>query len=256
MYKLIATDMDGTLLNNSQEIHKDNMASIKLAMEMGVKIVMCSGRSFMSIHKYEKELNLIHEDNFGIGFNGGMVYNTLTRKPLHELLLEKSMAVEILTELKRLDADLIVYASNKLLVEKESDSCADYAAISNMEVVKLDSLTDIDTDVSKIIAHGDRKRLLEIEEHMIKFLDGRCSSFFTGANFFEFTHINANKGNSLTLLANHLGIDMKDVIAVGDNYNDIEMLKQAGVGVAVKNAEQAVKDVADFVTETSNERVL
>ena len=253
MYKLIATDMDGTLLNSEHKIHKNNLDSIKKAMENGVKIVMCSGRSFMSIHQYEKELNLIHEENYGIGLNGSMIYNTLSREPLNELKLEKDLAMEIIKELQTMDSDIIVYCDNEIIATKGAEELRVYENVDGVTIKIMEDLSQINKDVSKILVYGPRPELVKLEEHMIKFVDGRCSSFFTGPNFFEFTNIGANKGEALARLAKHLGIDMKDVIAVGDNYNDISMVKAAGVGVAVSNAEQALKDVANYITKTSNE---
>jgi Cof subfamily protein (haloacid dehalogenase superfamily) len=252
MYKLIATDLDGTLLNDQKKINPNNAEYIKKALDLGVKIVLCSGRSHFSIHAFEEELNLVKLENYGIGLNGSMIYNSHTKLPIRHLLLDNSSAVKVLKELEQFNLEVVVFTGTTWIINVPKEKSRFYSVTTNEEFEIISDLTKIDIDVSKIIIIGENSKLKEIESYMKDFLGGLCNVCFTQTNFLEFTNIDAHKGAALKVLAEHLGISMKEVIAVGDNYNDITMLQEAGVGVAVSNAEDDVKKVADYITKSSN----
>lgn len=256
MYKLIATDIDGTLLNNKIEIHPENIQPIKRALNNGIKIVMCSGRSHITIDDFSKQLGLVEKSDFHIAFNGGLIYNSYTREHLREINLEASITNEILKTVKDYDVVVIIYKNDELIFSKDVEHYKNYENYKNTTNLKLTlnkNLTKVDTPVSKVIINGKREELERVETLLKNKFGSTINLFFSSKVFLEIVNIETSKGIALEILAKHLGVDMKEVIAVGDNYNDISMIKAAGLGVAVSNAEQALKNEADYITKNSNE---
>lgn len=252
MYKLIATDLDGTLLDKNRIIHKENVKPIKKALEKGVKIVMCSGRPHSSINEYEKELGLNVEGNYGIGLNGSILFDSYSKKFLFNLKLDKSITIKILEEIKQFNLPTIVFTDDLLVSNIYNEELENYKVNFTTKIEIREDLTTFNQEALKVIVIGEYNKLKEIQDYTQEKLGNECNIYFTQVNFLEFTNKEAHKGSALKSLAKHLGIDMKEVIAVGDNYNDITMIQEAGLGVAVANAEQALKDVADYVTTNNN----
>ena len=116
MYKMLAMDLDGTLLNDAGEIPENNVRFIHKAMET-VKVCLCSGRSYLSLQRFEEALGLYRSGEYGICFNGAIVYETATHRLLRETPLSAALAQEIIRALRSYDADIVVYDKAELLVE-------------------------------------------------------------------------------------------------------------------------------------------
>ncbi len=257
MYKLIATDLDGTLLNSNSEIPELNLRYIKKALEHGIKIAICSGRSFLSLEKFEQKLGLCVKGSYGIGFNGAMIYDAYTREIVKEVKMKNDFAMKIVEKLKQFpeDIDVLMYESKNMFAEKTDGRILEYSKLSGVVINRVESLCDVKKDISKVLVKSEPETLAKLEKYMNFFIFNgeKCNMFFSHNTLLEFTHLNATKGQALCYLANYLNIDIKDVIAVGDNFNDISMIECAGLGVAVKNAEHNIKKYAKYITNASND---
>ncbi len=262
MYKLIATDLDGTLLNDSDGVPEANIEYIEKAVQNGCMVALCSGRSYVSLNVFEKKLGLNKKGCYGICFNGGIVYDAYTNEILSDIRMQLSSTLELIDEIKRIMnlhiesglVDILVYASADLYIEKTSDNenTKSYSDRSNLKRIKLNDFNEMKDHVTKILLKGDNTALTKIESEMKQFCVGKCKIFFTSKNLLEFIPPESGKGRGIEILANILGIEMSQVISVGDQVNDLEMIEAAGLGVAVQNAVDAVKDVADYVAESDN----
>jgi Cof subfamily protein (haloacid dehalogenase superfamily) len=253
MYRLILSDLDGTLLNSKSEATDDVKKSIAEIQSLGVHFALCSGRAYESLSFFEKDLGLDKPGVYGIGFNGGVVYETFSHKILLSNKLKNALALEIVEELQRFNANILVYIDEKLYAEKRNKYTNAYSDSAKMPLVIVDSFKELKLDFSKVLLRGEYNDLIEIEKALKPKIAGRANSFFSSATMLEFSDLNAHKGYGLEFLAKYLGIAVEDTIAVGDQINDLTMLKSAGLGIAVKNAVDEAKAAADAVLDATND---
>ncbi|MDR3240135.1 MAG: Cof-type HAD-IIB family hydrolase [Clostridiales bacterium] len=252
MYRLMLSDIDGTLLNDQSRITPEVKQSVTDAEKRGTRFVLCSGRSFLSIARFEKELGLDTPGHYGIGFNGGMVYEADTHKILWEHKLRRDLAMEIIDALAEKNTNVMVYIREKFLAEKASPETLAYQHRSRIPMTVIQNFHEIQTDVSKVIIRDDYARLIQVQEDLRGLTEGRCNVFISAVNLLEFCPLEAHKGAALEFLARHLGLPPEETIAAGDHINDVSMLRMAGLGAAVANAAPEAKAAADIVTEATN----
>lgn len=249
MYKMLACDLDGTLLDGFTDIPESNIFFMNAAMNNNIKVVLCSGRSPVSLKRYEEMFGIVSEGCYGIGLNGAIVYKCDTREIINEVLFERGIEEGLVNKLRQFDVTLLAYRAGDLYAESLSPLVSDYAEKSGVKVTVVNSLEDAGISFSKVLVKGEFDALSRACDYMKDHLGGKANMFFSADTILEFTGFGATKGRALAFLAKHIGIDIKDVIAVGDNENDVSMLMEAGLGVAVKNAKESIKRYADYVTE-------
>ena len=249
--KLIASDLDGTLLNDNSEISDYNKTILKKLMEKGIDIVIATGRPISSMDFYYEELQ---NNGESIVFNGAMVvdknFNCIFTNPL-----KREIAKEIINLYKEKyinDTSLNIYSIQKYIVAKDN-----FKFQTNTEkvdkknkIVGLENFND-DIEAQKIIILGENDILLDVKKDIDNLFTVHTS--FSNPNFLEILSADANKANALKWLCDKKGISRDSVMAFGDNYNDIEMIEFAGVGVAMGNAESNVKKNAKYTTVSNND---
>ena len=257
MYKLIASDMDETLLDDQHEICQKNIDLIHKAKDKGIKFVPATGRGYLSIQKELKVLNLYDEkDEYTISYNGGAITENKNNRLLmfHGLSYEKTK--EIFEFGLKCDVGIYVHTKDHIYLYHLDEKSAfnlkkrlDICVI--MEEDTIDFLQDV--PISKIVYENQNvPYLMSLEPQMEYILKDSCSVSYSSNKFMEFNRIGVDKGEGLKHLAELLGIDLSETIAVGDNYNDIPMLKVAGLSVAAANAVDDVKKICDIVTDADN----
>ena len=278
MYKLVAIDLDGTLLDSYGQISEKSKNIIQKAINKGTKIVLASGRGKMSVRNFALDIG---SDEYMICGNGALVYDLKNEEIIYEKFLSQKKVLQLIktceknsiyysiyTEkgiiAKSLNYNVLFYNhenSNKpdnkktniyltddvyqyILNRKENDYtkitiCDDNSIIFNSIIRKLRRISGIDV---LDVGHMTRKLLkLGTEVHSLEF-------FYT-----EITSENTNKWNAIEFLIEKLGIRKEEVIAIGDNVNDQAMLENAGIGIAMANSAPYVQKAADFVTESNND---
>lgn len=252
-YKMLVLDLDATLLDDSGEIPKVNMDAIAKAHAMGVKVVLCSGRSNMSLKRFI-DLLKIRQGGYAIAFNGGYIYKTDTKEVISEHLLDDEYAREIIQKCRTYDANIMMYCRERLWIDRCTQKIEDYATRSRLVPVFVDNLITATVEpVSKVLIMGKNRVLKTVEADFKESnWEDKVGIVFSANNLLEFSPYGIDKGTAVKELAEHIGISCDEIIAVGDNYNDEELIKVAGIGVAVKNAEQDIKAIADYVTENDN----
>jgi Cof subfamily protein (haloacid dehalogenase superfamily) len=258
-YKLVVSDLDGTLLSNFH-VPNSNKSSIQRIREKGIKFCIATGRTIQSTKNILKEIGTYNEENeYSILFNGCVIIENKNNK----VLFFKGIDFEISNKLfeigKKYDVMLLVYSIDNCYVwksyEKEIERQKSYEELLTfMDDLNINFIKEKNIQITKIVfVNEDHNYLLKIKEELDKIF-GNEISISTSANMYlEINANNVNKGNALEWLANYLKIDMKETIAIGDNSNDIFMIEKAGIGVCVKNGIDIIKNKANYVTEKTND---
>ena len=258
-YKLVVSDLDGTLLSNFH-VPNLNKSSIQRIREKGIKFCITTGRTIQSTKNILKEIGTYNEENeYSILFNGCVIIENKNNK----VLFFKGIDFEISNKLfeigKKYDVMLLVYSIDNCYVwksyEKEIERQKSYEELLTfMDDLNINFIKEKNIQITKIVfVNEDHNYLLKIKEELDKIF-GNEISISTSANMYlEINAKNVNKGNALEWLANYLKIDMKETIAIGDNSNDIFMIEKAGIGVCVKNGIDILKNKANYVTEKTND---
>ncbi|MFQ8704673.1 MAG: Cof-type HAD-IIB family hydrolase [Thomasclavelia sp.] len=257
-YKLIACDLDETLLNDDHLVGKKNHdAILKARKEYGVKFVPATGRGFMQIQSELEELELNDlKGEYVISFNGGALSENKGNRIIEFNGLPFEKMKEIFEIGLSFDVCQHIYTADKLYVFNLSESEKKRLAHLKLDVIypkenNVDFLKDI--PIAKILYQNiDVPYLMSLEDELKSITDDCVAVSYSSNRYMEFNAVGVDKGQGLIDLANKLGIDIEDTIAVGDNYNDLSMLKVAGLAVGANNAVDDVKVVCDYVTQANN----
>lgn len=254
MYKLIALDMDGTLLKKDKTISSQTKEALNAARDKGVKIVLASGRPIEGLNRYLEELDLIKDDEYVLSYNGALVQNIKTKEIIAGTVLHGSD----LKKLKKLSDKLgvFIHAFSKkdgLIVQTMNEYTQIEANINGINIIQKEfEKIDDNEDMIKIMMIDSKENIDYAFEHLPNDIKDEYTVVRSADIFLEFLHKDSNKGTGLEALANHLGIKREEVIAAGDAGNDIHMIEYAGLGVAMENAFDEVKKITNYIT-TSNE---
>lgn len=250
--KLVAIDLDDTLLNSGQEIGSENYKAVQAVKEKGVMVVLATGRMFRSAAIFADKLKL---DMPIIAYQGAWVKRAGDDKPLYCRNMEQAAALDVMQFLTESKIYFHIYSDDKLYVNTITDEVDFYiaAGIEPVEVGELCSFAR-GREIIEIMAAAEENKLMEITENLKeKFGDTLYISRLKN-RYIEIMHKKANKAAALEMICGHYGIERDQVMAIGDGYNDIPMLKWAGIGVAMGNAPAEVKKAADLVTLSHDEQ--
>ncbi|MDD3393517.1 MAG: Cof-type HAD-IIB family hydrolase [Anaerotignum sp.] len=253
-YKMIFSDMDGTLLKNDIEVSEKNKIAIEKAVKKGVQFVICTGRGVFGVERYLKQLNLIGQEGYAICQNGGAVYDLKDMS----LALRESFSPKIYAPIaeyaRKLGLELYYYDDRKFIAETETARVKRYCEVMGSAVKIMKEPLIYDGEFTKSLITGDREKLLLVQKMVQDIAGNQLECFFSSKVFMEVVKKGVSKGNIMEETARKAGVPMKSVIAVGDSDNDISMIKKAGLGIAVANADPEVKEIADYVTKNRCEQ--
>lgn len=254
MYKIIFCDLDGTLLDDNRNVSDINKNAINKAIEKGCKFVICSGRSNMSIDYFNKIFNFDKIKNYAVAFNGAYIYETNTKKKLVEHLVPSTCAIKAINMCRKFNVDIMVYKNEMLYFDAPTIRTDTYAKRNMVNTTIVNNLIEVASEpVSKVIIIGDNEELKKVENKVMSTnIKNEMTTFFSADILYEFNPIGIDKGTGLKELSEILNVNIKETIAIGDNYNDLSMIKAAGLGVCCINGEDGVKKFADYVTITDN----
>lgn len=254
MYKLIALDMDGTLLKEDKTISKENFEAIKKAKEKGVKVVLSTGRPKKGIEKYLKELNLISDEDYCVTYNGSVIQNTGTGEIISKKLLTCEDAHYLYSLSKELDVNIHALTPSSCIAPKLSKYTELEFTMNEIDFQEVDFVTLTDsTPIVKIMFVDEPDKLSEAISKLPVEIYEKYTVVQSAPFFLEFLDKTVDKGTGVKALADSLGINKNEVICIGDAGNDIHMIQYAGLGVAMGNAFSEVKKVANYITYTNEE---
>ncbi|GMA70025.1 sugar phosphate phosphatase [Leuconostoc litchii] len=253
--KIVSIDIDGTLINDERQIPADVKATIHRALEQGVKIVITTGRPLPGVQNILDELGIEGSDQYVITHNGGLMQTADGSRILFHASLDLAEYKELNSFMSeqntyiQVEDQLAAYTTNHLI-----HRWASYEnALVNLPLHVVnddDKLQNI--EIIKGIANAESDELDDVQAKVPASILDKMSVIRSTANNLEFINKNASKGNALSALAEVLNIDIKNTMAIGDQENDFSMIERAGLGVAMGNAIEKIKQVADVETDTNN----
>jgi len=253
-YKLIASDMDGTLVNDNSELTERTKSAIVKAVDAGVLFVTATGRPFSNVQIINE---LLDKDMPFIVFNGAAAYMGKSEKLLFERFLDFDIAIEAFEEGQKRGVAQILWTGPRLWANrrcKETDRYHSVCKGLDMSIVTdLATIKDEVKGISKVLWIDDPKHIKKLHAEMNEHFGKRLTCVSSMAHFLEFVSIDAGKGAALAEIGKIFGVDRSEMIAIGDANNDLSMLEYAGFGVAVENAPEEIKAKSDYVTLSNND---
>ncbi|MCA1064878.1 Cof-type HAD-IIB family hydrolase [Rossellomorea sp. AcN35-11] len=253
-YKMIVLDLDDTLLRDDQTISPRTKNALLQAQDAGVKVVLASGRPTYGMQWVAKELKLDQYGSYILSFNGSKIIDCRSNEEKYSRALSAETVHRLYDLSKREDVGILTYADDAIIVEEPSEFASIESELTGLPVNIVPSFKEAVTGpVVKALMLKEANRLMEVEKKLQTELDGELSVMRSKPFFLEFTQLGVTKGASLDYLIKPMGIQAEEVIAMGDSYNDLSMLEFAGLGVAMGNAPQDIKEKADYVAASNME---
>lgn len=253
--KLIALDLDDTLLNDKREISDENVKALQQCAEKGIYVVLCSGRAEDAILPFVRRMEIagMKTGKYIVAINGCSIFDLHERRQIfckkvqpdilkrtNEIAKKYNLCSEVYT------ADSIYYPQYNEWTRLDVDLCG----LKGVETKDYEKL--LENPFVKMLIPGEPSLLLQIQEELKKEFRERAVIFTSKPYFLEILPPNCGKGESIHWLAEHIGLDPKTTMGFGDSMNDESMIKLCGYGVAMKNGLDYIKQIADFTTEKTN----
>ncbi len=271
MIKLVASDLDGTIIDKNNGIYKDNFKAISDINKSNIPFVVCTGKTY-SIYK---GLCSSFNASYGIFGNGTSIINLKTGEEIYQSLLDSSIVTSTIKLAKENNLHVHIYTKNQIITEELL-----YLDLRNYKLQKtniynnklefkivpdlLNYLSKKEIPISKVVISSTTS-LEKIQEKILNTFDVSVINIKKYGNFkdkiinkeYEYLDIipkNASKGNALEILGNYLKIHKDEILAIGDNLNDLDMVENAGIGIAVNNAYSELKQIAQYTTKKTVEQ--
>ncbi len=252
--KLIALDLDDTLLRADLSISEENKRALQRAENMGIHIVLASGRNYFSMHRYAEELFIHRRGDYLVGSNGAQLIQASTGNLLEDLKLSADFCKSITQEFERegyfwqlyIDGNIYCNHMNEWAIMDQRLSGLSLEVISDMDAV-------LSQDQTKILVCGEPVRIEALYKELKNRIGNNVEIVTSKPYFLEILPKGANKGAALKRLAKRLRIGMESILAIGDARNDFDMIQKAGWGCAPANAAEEIRAIARFVSPKTNE---
>ncbi len=254
-YRALALDLDGTLTDSNKNLPKENKAAIWNAIDKGCAVILASGRPVLGIAELANELELDNRGGYVLAYNGGNIIDWKTGELMYEKMMPSECIHEICSQAAANDVVALTYTIDEIVTENDTDEYVlKEVKCNNAPLKKVDNLEAfVDYPVSKFLVVGEHKKLLPVQEALLKKHGDVLDAFFSEEYFLEVVPNGVKKSASLESLLEKLGIDRTELIACGDGMNDIPMLEYAGLSVVMENAYPEVKEYADYITLSNDE---
>lgn len=278
MYKFVAIDIDGTLLNSSGELSERTISAVKRTTDNGVRVVLTSGRVTNSVEMIAEKVNA---DKYLICDNGASIYDVTQNKTIWSREIEKSTVLELIKTCIENDIYYMVFTDKEIIVKdlrhmalafyKQRHNCKDEATgVTQFKYAGLEYIEKIEKPIRRIVVcDQDRTIYNSIVKKLTKFNDIELmasphisnkiikepgKTIILSYSYAEILPKNANKWSAIKELISRIGgISESEVMAIGDNFNDVSMIENAGLGVAMNNGATVAKEVARVVAPTNDE---
>ncbi len=254
-YRLIAMDLDGTLNNDEKRITPVTRAALMAAQEAGIRLALASARPSPGLYRERDVLRMGEHGGVLMSYNGGRIVDAATGKVLFETSMPFDEARRVLRALEALPVTPILDDGRQFYVTDRSGFKVEYECRNNgMNCDEVENLADfLNFAPVKILMSVDPGRISGVQAQIAALLPEDLTVVQTAAFYLEVIPRSINKGQGVRDICRALNLRPEEVIAFGDAENDIPMLRAAGVGVAMGNADAAVKAAADLVTLSNNE---
>jgi len=252
--KLIALDLDDTLLRADLTISEENKRALQWAENMGIHIVLASGRNYHSMRRYAEELFIHRRGDYLIGSNGAQLIRASSGRLIEDLKLSAAFCREVASDLERKGYFWQLYIGGKIYCNRMNKW-----AIMDQQLTgqPLEVIRDFDTilseDQTKILVCAEPEQIESLYQELIDRIGDRTEIVTSKPYFLEILPKGATKGAALERLTARLGLAMETVLAIGDARNDYDMIFKAGLGCAPANAADEIRAIARYVSTRTNE---
>ena len=254
--KVLFLDMDGTTLDDNKQLSEANLDALCRAVKAGHEVVITTGRTHSSAGYLREHYGL---DRIGcrymIVYNGAAILDCETGKLLYSKTIPVEYAVRMIDAAREEGVYLHSYTEKKVLTERDDENLAVYLKRTSMEAEIVPDLKKaVDRPPYKLLAVEvrDPDRLLAFKQNQSSWIKGKVDMYFSCREYLEVVPEGVSKGAALQMFCKMREIPIEHTIAAGDEGNDLSMLRAAGIGCAVANAQEEVKKTADYVTEQDN----
>lgn len=253
-YDVIILDLDGTLTNSRKEITPVTKDALLKAQCAGKKVVLASGRPTGGVTPLADELRLEEYGGFVLSFNGGHIINYATGEVVYDSTIPADLIAPLYEEAVKNHLAVLSYTDSEIILGTEPNIYTDKeAAITHMPVRQVDNFPEfINFPVNKLLLGDEPDKIFAAQEQFRSRFGDRLNIFRSEPFFLELMPQSIDKAYSLGILLKYLGTDRTHMICCGDGFNDCSMIKMAGLGVAMENAQQEVKEAADYVTASND----
>lgn len=250
-FKLIAIDLDDSLLYHDLTVSKRNRKAIQEAARRGIVVTIATGRMYRATRPFVDMLDI---NVPVITYQGAMIVDGGTNEILHHSPVPLEWAGKIVDFAHQEKVHLQAFSKDEYYFEEDNRFSELYGSVIGFKGHPVGPLKDfLQEPPTKMIIIDEPQRIKDLRGQAHQIFGNQLEISISKPNYLEFTHPDANKGKAVQYLANILGITADEIIAIGDSFNDISMLSLAGLGVAMGNSPQDVKDAADYVTASNNE---
>ncbi|MEN8076410.1 Cof-type HAD-IIB family hydrolase [Clostridioides difficile] len=264
-YKVIVMDVDGTLANSEKKITINTKKALMKLQKQGMILILASGIPTSGLMDLARELEMDKHHGLLVSFNGSKIVDCTT----NEVLFNETMSIEegqaVLEHMKKFNVIPMIDKDNYLYVNDVFNNAIEYNGKSfniieyearggKFKLCEKDDLANFaNYPLNKILTAGEPNYLQETYKEMMEPFKDTLSCMFTAPFYFEFTAKGIDKAKVLESILKKLGVNKEEIIAFGDGHNDASMVKYAGLGIAMGNAVQELKEIADYVTLSNDE---
>lgn len=254
-YRLFVTDLDGTLLNSDKKITADNKAALKKLVDSGVEVVLASGRHPALIRGYADELGL---NTPIVACNGAMVKDLKTEELMYINKMSSKSILKVLEVAGKFQVDYWIYERDGIYYNRETETVRGYlskngtrmsaAKVSFKQIDNLEELLENNGGIAKVLLvfAGREEVKMELFNELSKIHD--VEPCFSDKVYLDVMNKGVNKKNGIEFYASNKGISKEEIITIGDNDNDIQMLEYAGLGIAMGNATEGAKKISKYIS--------
>ena len=254
MIKLIASDIDETIISQDQRVPERNKEAIKKAIEKGIIVILATGRGPYEIFDIPNQAGVVADDRYIICCNGAVIMNVKTKEIVNVVDMDFAYARKIFAYAYENNLTFYLYTLNKKYgINLSDESIVAEKHINILDTDNIEFLKD-ETILKVIIKNKDMNKLQAQEVDIAKITDYNLEISYSSNMYMEINAKGVNKAVALKKVCDYYGIDLKDVLAIGDNHNDVAMLEEVGRSVAVNNARLQVKQTADYTTSLDNSK--
>ena len=254
--KLIALDLDDSLLNNKLLISDRTVEVIKKAAAQGIYIAICSGRSPSAILPFVRRLDVAgtEQGRYAVASNGSVVVDLHQRQEIYSAKVSGDVLVEAMKAADRVGLPCQVYSSSMVYANVDNEYTMDSKLTGVPSEIVPDFENFLAAGFAKMMIPGDPKILVGLQKELAKRFEGRAVALISKPYFLEILPLNCGKGEALEFLCGRLGIGMKEVMAFGDSMNDETMIVKCGMSVGMSNGLEEIKNEAAYVTRLTNDQ--
>ena len=255
-YKLLVLDVDGTLVNSKKELSPQTLTTLLKTEHAGIRLVLASGRSPYGLRHLVEKLEMKKWGGYILPYNGAQIIDAKSDEVLFEKRIDPVMFPYLEKKAQKNGFAIFTYHRNQLITtDPENEHIRNEALLNGMEIVAVEDLSAaVNFSPNKcVLVSDDESALIALKEQWRKRLAGVLDVYRSEVFFLEVVPKFVDKGNTLGVLIEKLGISTEEVMAIGDGRRDFSMLQLAGLGIAMGNAQDSIKACADYITESNDQ---